>query len=153
MEVTLLSNTEQEIHTIVKVRNSNTSWMFTAVYANPRTTERLILWNNLIKVLELYNMPWVLARDFNEPLMGEDKFGGRTVSANRSLLFKQCLDKCSMMDIGFSRPQFTWTNKRDIQALVQERIDRFFVNPTGVFFIWKQEWCISQGATQTIALY
>ena len=40
VEVTLLSSTEQEIHAIVKVRNSNSSWMFTAVYASPRTTER-----------------------------------------------------------------------------------------------------------------
>ena len=129
MEVTPLSNTKQEIHTIVKARNSNASWIFTAVYACPRIAKRLILWNNLIKVSELHNMPWVLAGDFNEPLMGEDKFGGRAVSANRSLLFKECLDKCSMMDIGFPRPRFTWTNKRNIQALIQERIDRFFVNP------------------------
>ncbi|XP_030963921.1 uncharacterized protein LOC115985091 [Quercus lobata] len=133
VEVTPLSNTEQEIHTLVKVRNSNASWMFSAVYASPRTAERIILWNNLIKVSELHNMPWVLARDFNEPLLGEDKFGGRAVSVNRSLLFKECLDKCSMIDIGFSGPRFTWTNKRDIQALIQERIDRFFVNPS---------WCL-----------
>ena len=129
MEVTPLSNTEQEIHTIVKVHNSNAGWIFTVVYASPRTVERLILWNNLIKASELHNMPWVLAGDLNEPFMGEDTFGGRAVSANRSLLFKECLDKCSMKDIGFFRPRFTWTNKRDIQALIQERIGRIFVNP------------------------
>ena len=38
-----------------------------------------------------------------------------------------------MIDIGFSGPRFTWTNKREIQALIQERIDRFFVNPS---------WCL-----------
>ena len=103
--------------------------MFNAMYSSPRTAERIILWNTLIKVSELHNMPLVLAGDFNEPLLGEDKFGGRPVSVNRSLLFKECLDKCSMIDIGFTGPRFTWTNKRDIQALIQERIDRFFVNP------------------------
>ena len=75
VEVTLLSSTEQEIHAIVKVRNSNSSWMFTAVYASPRTTERHILWNNLAKVSDLHNMLQVVAGDFNEPLIGEDKFG------------------------------------------------------------------------------
>ena len=35
-----------------------------------------------------------------------------------------------MIDIGFSGLRFTWTNKRNIQALIQERIDRFFVNPS-----------------------
>ena len=71
----------------------------------------------------------MVAGDFNEPFIGEDKFGGRAVSVNRSLLFKECLDKCSMIDIGFSGPRFTWTNRRDLHGLIQEIIDRFFVNP------------------------
>ncbi|KAL0004774.1 hypothetical protein SO802_012335 [Lithocarpus litseifolius] len=83
VDVTPLANTEQEIHAIVNVQNSNSSWLFTAVYASPRTVERCILWNNLIKTAELHDMPWVLAGDFNEPLTEEDKFGGRAVSVNR----------------------------------------------------------------------
>ena len=130
VEITTLANTEQEIHIVVKVRNSNLNWMLTAIYASPRTAERNILWNNLIKVAKMHNMPWVLAGDFNEPLMDDDKFGGRTVSVSRSLLFKDCLDKCSIIDIRFSGSQFTWINKRNLQALIQERIDRFFVNPS-----------------------
>ena len=52
------------------------------------------------------------------------------MSVSKSLLFKECLNKCSMIDIGFSGPRLTWTNKREEQALIQERIDRFFVNPS-----------------------
>ena len=130
MDVTPLSSTEQEIHGVVKVPNSDYNWLFFAIYASPRSAERHILWNNLIKVAELLDMPWVLAMDFNEPLTGEDKFGGRLVSVSGSLLFKECLDKCSMIDIGFTGAQFTWTNKRPLHGLIQERIDRFFVNPS-----------------------
>ncbi|XP_075665407.1 uncharacterized protein LOC142635078 [Castanea sativa] len=133
VEITPLTSTEQEIHVMVKVRNSNLDWLFTAVYASPRSVERHILWNNLNKVAELHNMPWVLAGDFNEPLQAEDKFEGMAVSVNRSLLFKESLDKCSMIEIGFSGPRFTWTNRREVQALIQERIDRIFVNPS---------WCL-----------
>ena len=99
------------------------------MYASSRTAERIILWNNLIKIAELHDMPWVLAGDFNEPLTEENKFRGRVVSVNRLLLFKDCLDKCNMIDIGFSGARFTWTNRREFQALIQERIDRVFVNP------------------------
>ena len=52
---------------------------------------------------------------------------------NKSLLFKECLDKCNMIDISFAGPRYTWTNRREIQALILERIDRFFVNP---------KWCL-----------
>lgn len=104
VEISSLASTEQEIHIVVKVRPSNLSWLFTAVYASPRSAERHLLWNNFIKVGELHSMSWVIAEDFNEPLMDNDKFGGRAVSVSRSLLFKEFLNKCNMIDIGFSSP-------------------------------------------------
>nr|XP_023873887.1 uncharacterized protein LOC111986485 [Quercus suber] len=133
VEVELLAKTEQEIHAKVKVRTSRLSWLFSAIYASPRSEERCILWENLTKVAELHKLPWVMAGDFNEPLIDEDKFGGRGVSINRSLAFKECLDQCSMVDMGFSGPRYTWTNKRELSNLILERIDRFFMNP---------EWCV-----------
>ena len=69
VDVAHLASTEQEIHFTVKVRISNVIWLFSTVYVSPRCAERLILWNNLMKVADLHNMPWVIARDFNkEPL-------------------------------------------------------------------------------------
>lgn len=63
-----------------------------------------------------------MIRDFNEPLVDKDKFGGRGVSINQSLLFKDCLDRYSMMDLGFLGPRYTWTNKRDFNNLILERL-------------------------------
>lgn len=102
---------------MVKVRFSNACWLPSAVYASYRSAVRHILWNNLINVVDLH-MPCVIVGDFNEPLVDDDKFGGRVVSVYRSLLFKECLDKCSMIDIRFAGPRFTWTNRREIQALI-----------------------------------
>ncbi|KAK7826709.1 hypothetical protein CFP56_031991 [Quercus suber] len=124
-----MEKTEQEIHVTIKVRTSNLSWLFSAIYASPRFAERFILWNNLINVVELHGMPWVITRDFNESLSSADKLGGRDVSIRRSLLLKDCLDRCNMIDLGFSGLRFTWANRRDAHILIQERIDRFFVNP------------------------
>ena len=114
MEVTHLSSIEQEIHAIVKVRSSNLSWFLLAIYASPRHAERQVLWNNLSKVAKLHNLPWVLAGDFNEPIVREDKFRGRPVSVNRSLMLKDCLDKCNMIDLGFTGPRFIRTNRREV---------------------------------------
>lgn len=133
VEIEKLAKTEQEIHVEIKGRALNLSWIFSAIYASPRSEERCILWNNLTKVAKLHNKPWIMARDVNEPLVQEDKFGGRGVSVNRSLALKDCLDLCSMVDMGFSGPRYTWTNKRNVSKLILERIDRFFRNP---------DWCV-----------
>ena len=129
IEITPLANTEQEIHVVVKVRPLNTSWLLSAVYASPRIAERRILWNNLLSVTELNNLSWLLIGDFNEPLVSSDKYCGRVVNINNSLQFKECLDRCNMVDLWFSGPRYTWTNKRGISGLIQERIDKFFVTP------------------------
>ena len=133
VEVELLAKTKQEIHAEVKVRTSRLTWLFSAIYASPRSEERCILWENLTKVAELRNLPWIMAGDFNELLIDKDKFEGRGVSINRSLAFKDCLDRCSMVDMGFFGPRYTWTNKREISNLILERINRFFMNPN---------WCV-----------
>ncbi|KAL0011105.1 hypothetical protein SO802_006213 [Lithocarpus litseifolius] len=89
-----------------------------------------LLWNSdRVEIIPLTSTE----QEIHVMVKAKDKFGGRAVSVNRSLLFKECLDKCSMIDIGFSGPRFTWTNRREVQALIQERIDRVFVNPS---------WCL-----------
>lgn len=50
VEVSVLSVTEQEIHAIIKVRDSDLSWIISPIYASPRLAERKILWDNLSQV-------------------------------------------------------------------------------------------------------
>ncbi|XP_023878054.1 uncharacterized protein LOC111990509 [Quercus suber] len=131
-EVKLLSATEQEIHATVKVCASNLSWLFTAIYASSRLAGRRILWSNIEKVGQLHDLPWLMIGDFNEILSEEDKFGGNHINLNRALEFKECLDSCNFVDLGFAGPKYTWTNKRQISDLILERLDRCFANP-----IWR----------------
>lgn len=63
-------------------------------------------------------MPRVYASDFNELLTDNDKVRGRPEYISRSLEFKDYLDRCDMLDLGFSSPRFTWKNKRDVGALI-----------------------------------
>lgn len=59
-----------------------------------------------------------MVRDFNKPLEDCDKLGGRAISISCSLEFKECLDRCNMIDLGFSGSCYTWTNKRELMALI-----------------------------------
>ena len=133
VEVSNLTSNEQEIHAIVKVNSSNLSWLFSAIYASPRFRERCLLWNNLSNVAQAHNLLWIIGGDFNELLSSDEKFSGRPIIPSRALLFKECLDDCNMADLGFQGPRFTWINKHDITSLIQEKLDRFFANPT---------WCV-----------
>lgn len=129
-EISILSSTEQEIYATVKVRSSNLTWIILPVYASPRLTERKILWSNLTKVSQLHNLPRLMLGGFNEVLCGEDKYGGRQVNINRAREFKECLDLCNLLDLGFSGPKFTWSNLRQVTDLILEKIDHCFGNPS-----------------------
>ena len=123
VEVTMLAKTEQEIHVIIKVRSSDLSWVLTCIYASPRLVERKLLWGNLSNVASLHSLPWVMLGDFNEILSSDDKSGGNPINMSRALLFKECLDACGMIDMGFSGAKYTWSNLRCITDLIQERLD------------------------------
>jgi hypothetical protein len=42
--------------------------------------------------------------------------------------FREALTDCSLLDMGFNGPPFTWSNKREHHALVRARLDRCVVN-------------------------
>lgn len=60
-------------------------WLLSAIYASPQFAKKCLLWENLEVVAGLHSMPWVIAGDFNEVLIGEEKFGGNPISMNRAL--------------------------------------------------------------------
>ena len=128
VEVMLVAKTEQEIHVVVKVRAHNSSWLLSAIYASPRLEERKLLWNNLAIIAPLHDLPWLMLGDFNELLASSDKLGGNPLNPRRVQLFKECLDSCGMVDLGFHGPRFTWVNKREVGHYIQERLDRGFAN-------------------------
>ena len=134
VDISMLSFTEQEIHATMKVCSNKLSWLLSSIYASPRIVKRKILWSNVSQVAQLHNMSWLLLGDFNEVLTGEDKFGGRSINLNRALDFKDCLDTCNLLDLGFSGPKYIWLNWRQLTDLILERIDRCFANPFWKFF-------------------
>ena len=128
MEVTQLAKNEQEIHVISKVLSSNFSWVLSCIYARPRFAKQKLLWENIEKVAGLHNLAWTMLGDFNEMLSSTDKCGGNPIDMRRAQIFKDCLDVCNLIDLGFQGPKYTWINKQDIGYFIQERLDRAFAN-------------------------
>ena len=76
----------------------------------------------------MHDLPWALMGDFNEVLSVEEKYGGNLICQRRVSAIKECMDECRMMDLGFTSPIYTWTNKRELDNLIQCRLDRCWVN-------------------------
>ena len=57
VQVDVLASTEQEIHTLIRVRSQTLSWLISVIYASPRFEERCILWNNLRMLANMHDLP------------------------------------------------------------------------------------------------
>ena len=128
VEMDILSATEQEIHAIVQVRSLSQTWLFSAIYGSPRFRERSLLWNNLKTLSIRHDLPWAVMGDFNDVTKAEEKFGGNGINIRRVNAYNECMDFCNLIDLGFSGLKFTWSNCRDLPNLIQQRLDRVWVN-------------------------
>ncbi len=69
-----------------------------------------------------------MAEDFNDILSSSEKFSSSPTNHHQISLFRNCIDSCRLINMGFNGPRFIWTNKRD-NRLIMERLDRFLCNP------------------------
>ena len=76
------------------------------------------------RLASIYTLPWICLGDFNEILDVSEKLGGVPKDGKLLAGFQELLDDCGLDDLGFDGPPFTWCNKREGLALIQERLDR-----------------------------
>ncbi|XP_030924591.1 uncharacterized protein LOC115951550 [Quercus lobata] len=84
---------------------------------------------NLKLIATLHDLPWALMGDFNEVIIEGEKARGNPIFQRRVRAILDCMNECQMMDLVFSGPKFTWTNKRELGGLIQCRLDRVWANP------------------------
>ncbi|XP_057760132.1 uncharacterized protein LOC130980472 [Arachis stenosperma] len=80
------------------------------VYANPHVHRRMRLWNDLIRVSNMIQGPWIVLGDFNDILMQNEVRGGSFYNA-RSEKFAETLAECNLFDMGAIGRNFTWFRK------------------------------------------
>ncbi|KAL5750859.1 hypothetical protein ACOSP7_025462 [Xanthoceras sorbifolium] len=80
------------------------------------------------------SLPWIIGGDFNEVLRDEEKVGGRFRSHAAISSFRDAIDSCRLVDIGYQGSLFTWSNRQNGDSLIQERLDRVLCSMT-----WAQE--------------
>ena len=106
---------------------SERAWRLTGFYGEPETSKRGDGWSMLRMLSSKLALPWCCMGDFNELLEVEDKHGGASRSHNLMQAFREVLDDCRFVNLGYSGPNFTWHGKRRGE-LVWERLDKGVAN-------------------------
>ena len=83
-----------------------------------------MFWSLLCRLRSQREGPWLVCGDFNEVLNQEEHAGSAPRSESQMELFRECLDDCGLVDLGFSGPMYTWSNKQAGSSLVRVRLDR-----------------------------
>ncbi|CAN1130143.1 hypothetical protein LINPERHAP2_LOCUS5660 [Linum perenne] len=86
---------DQFIHARGRVADGS-SYFLIAVYASPRGTRRVLLWDALKDFAASMSAPWAVVGDFNSILSAEDKRGGVPFSRARNKSFIDTVELCGM---------------------------------------------------------
>ncbi|XP_058784715.1 uncharacterized protein LOC131659557 [Vicia villosa] len=107
MDVFILENNDQFIHSRIKMEDSN-QWFFTAIYARPQENSKKMLWDDLKEISNNMREPWMMAGDFNDIAYVSDKRGGVAHSLSRCKRLRDRMDMCKVRGVEAKGPKFTW---------------------------------------------
>ncbi|KAK2637748.1 hypothetical protein Ddye_025543 [Dipteronia dyeriana] len=126
----LWNNSKIKLHVVAHSRHSiaalvkdhNTIWIITVVYANPCLTTRRHLWNYLDSITNCFDFPWMVAGDFNDITYNSEKRG--VIRCRRNKLE------------GFKKEDGSWTG--EIELMKKEVVGQFLpdiVSPNQAAFV------------------
>ena len=122
VRIEVVSSSPNHIDSIVG-EASNEQWRFTGVYGFADSSKKHETWALLRDLHCCSPLPWLCAGDFNEILWSHEKIGLSPRREALMLAFRNVVDECGLMDLGFVGDKFTWKGKR-ARSLVLERLDR-----------------------------
>lgn len=102
------SSSQNHIDVVINKGKDNT-WHFTGIYGAPKTHSHSETCELIRGLRRQGSLPWLCDGDFNKILKSHEKSGGRLRPYGQIEQFREVLDKCNLLDLGFSRNKFTWS--------------------------------------------
>jgi hypothetical protein len=124
MQVSVEEVNERFIDVLVQSSDDDSKWRLTCVYGEPRVEQRHHMWETLCGLQSRFDLPWLVAGDFNECMWGFEHFSATPRAENQMTAFRDTLEICGLADLGFSGVPHTYDNKRAGNANVKVRLDR-----------------------------
>jgi hypothetical protein len=116
--------TDRYIDIHIQVNQQEPRWRLTCVYGEPRVENRQQMWDKLRALKPLTDLPWCVLGDFNEAMWAFEHFSATPRPESQMRNFREALEVCELIDLGFSGLAYTYDNKRSGSANVQVRLDR-----------------------------
>ncbi|XP_062114012.1 uncharacterized protein LOC133825027 [Humulus lupulus] len=127
VRMTILEESHQFVHCMVKMAGQRDSFYVTFVYGYNMLEERRSLWQGLNRI-SLSVRAWIVLGDFNAPFSGLDRSGGKPVSG-LELADPLCwLADTKVEALKSIDSYFTWTNNQEGSARIYSKIDHVFMN-------------------------
>ena len=123
MNVTMEGLGRNYIDAIIN-KNKEDEWQFTRFYGEPETQRKIESWNLLRSLEQKFQIPRLCAGDFNELTRSDEKVGENKRSHNQMQLFRDAIDECGFIDLGFTGSKFTWRKHYANGQSIWERLDR-----------------------------
>lgn len=132
IRLTPVFKSDQMITCSVLMEDAEEEFFYSFVYAANLVEDRSRLWEDLRYHQDspmFTHKPWTIMGDFNE-ILDVEKHSGyvNTPTLPPGIRdFQEVVEHCSMSNLGFHGPLFTWCNKRE-EGLICKKLDRVLMN-------------------------
>jgi hypothetical protein len=110
IKLDLLPYSQYHIDAVVFPPDSD-PWRLTCVYGEAQVHERHKTWDMLKFIKASSPLPWMCIGDFNEVLLWEEHMGVNERSNTRIQAFRDMVDICEPMDLGYTGTAWTFEKK------------------------------------------
>ncbi|XP_035838027.1 uncharacterized protein LOC118485720 [Helianthus annuus] len=129
VDVMVLSQSDQVVHTQVIFKLDKKSLFCSFVYAENHYMNRRSLWQNLCgHSVFMKDKQWALMGDFNASLFLDDSSAGTSRYNIGSREFKECINTIEVFDVNSTGLHFTWTNNHQRGGTIFKKLDRIMCN-------------------------
>ena len=123
-DVQILDKKERYIDALVRIHPDAEQWRVTCVYGEPRVENRPAMWSALQNLKTVIDRPWLVVGDFNEAMWNFEHMSATPRPEAQMVAFRDVLEVCELVDLGFIGVPFTYDNKRSGASNVKVRLDR-----------------------------
>lgn len=115
---------------VAQIRNmlGGPDWLFIRFYSPCKGKAKLDFWEEITSIISAFGGPWLAVGDWNDIVSPREKMGGTSIASCSNSHLAKFMDSSGGIDLGFSGPKFTWSNKQGRISHVKERLDRAIAN-------------------------